>query len=49
MFRTRKQSLLGELIVLRATGKAGSPSALLLLQPAGEAPSAHERPPEMAG
>ena len=31
MIRTRKQSLLGELIVLRATGKAGSPSALFFL------------------
>jgi len=30
-FRTRKQSLLGELVVLRATGRAGSPSALIFL------------------
>jgi hypothetical protein len=35
MFRTRKQSLLGELIELRATGEAGSPSALSFLSAAG--------------
>jgi hypothetical protein len=45
-FRTRKQSLLGELIVLRAPGKAGSPSALSFFSSAVVGASgADERPP----